>query len=98
MQHTHSLLAQTAREIAAEFYEEAARIDGFYALHKSQRQFVKRHWKHFVSQAYDSLVQVLGQSDDRVHPSLKEKVYEAILAHRTLNPDNDPGATGQIIH
>jgi hypothetical protein len=97
MKNTHSLVAQTAREIAAEFYEVAARNNMFYDKWKSQRHFVKRTWQHFVTQAYDSLVKMLGEPDERVSPLLKEKVYEAVIGHRLMNPNNDPGSVGQIV-
>lgn len=96
MKYTHSLVYQTAREMAGELYEMWAKDDAFYRQWPNEKRFIKAWWPNLTGEAYDALVKMLGCPDDRVSPLLKEKIYEAVIGHRTLNPDNDPGQTVQI--
>jgi hypothetical protein len=75
--HTHKLLRDTAREMAGEFYELAAKDDVFHKAFPSQRHYIEAKWGAFVDQARAVFGEMLGRSD--VSEAIKAKIYDALL-------------------
>lgn len=73
----HALVAKTAKEIAAEFWEICSSDNTFHKHFPKVRPFVQRHWRDFVGAARHSLVKILA--DPLTHDNLKQPIYEAIL-------------------
>lgn len=85
----HKLIAETAKEIAGAWYEQAATKDAnFYKRFPNQRRFIVNHWAHFVGAARTSLTAILGQKE---YPeNLKREIYEALINDRNIAPVGRP--------
>lgn len=80
---THKLIAVTAKEMAATWYDEAAtHSDKFYKSYPSQKAFVNRHWGNFVGQARLAMIRLL--SKPHISDVAKEDIADAIFSERTL--------------
>lgn len=87
----HKKIRKIAKEIAGAAYNELALEDIFYEAYPSQTAFITRHWKNYIPQARNSLLQILsGNYPD----SMKEECFEIILQDRTLQAVNDLQAQG----
>lgn len=85
-QHAHFLIAKTAQECAAEWYESAAHDNDFYNRYPSMEIFVKRKWHLYIQAARQALGKMLGGN---FPDSLKKEIHEALIADRQLpRPDN----------
>jgi len=47
----HELVAKTAKEMAAIFYDELAKDNDFYKFYPKQAMFIKREWHRFIDAA-----------------------------------------------
>jgi hypothetical protein len=83
----HELIANTAKDMAACFYEEAAHDNDFYRFYPNQKMFIAREWKRFVEHARKQLAEMLGRSDIPEHQ--KEFIHDALIKHASL-PGNTP--------
>lgn len=85
----HTLIAETAKEIAGAWYEQAASKDAnFYRRFPNQRRFVASKWGSFVGEARQSLTAILGQKE---YPeNLKREIYEALINDRNIAPVGRP--------
>lgn len=90
--NAHRLIAETAVEMANEFFEVYARQNDIYRKlrangqvteKQARRYFVQRVAPTLLEDARKNLAECLNQPDDRVTPAMKEEVYEA------LRLDND---------
>lgn len=84
----HELVAETAKEFAAAWYEEAAHDNTFYAYYPSQKGFIKREWFRFVEAARKHLALMLGMSATPEHQ--KEQIFDALVKHSSLPGNVDP--------
>lgn len=78
----HTLVAETAKELAGEFYEEAAHDDTFFKFYPEQKIFIKREWHRFVETARVSLSKMLGVSV--VNEEQKAIILDALLKHSAM--------------
>jgi hypothetical protein len=92
---THVLLAETAKEMAACFYEEAAHDDTFYKFYPSQKKFIRREWHHFVESARLTLSRMLGMSTTPEWE--KEQIFDALLKHASAPGNIDRRVAAQAI-
>lgn len=90
---SHRQIRHTARELAGTFYEENMRSPKFRAAFPTVKAYLMGHWHkpdgsieyskpgwmHHVVLARKLLTLMLGQSDERVSPHMKNTIYEALL-------------------
>jgi hypothetical protein len=89
VQVVHNLLAETAKGIAHEAYEDLAHDNAFFAEWPNRRVFVKKNWQMFVDAARESLIKILqGDYPD----AMKQPIYEAIRI------DGSQKAEGSRLH
>ncbi len=93
-QFAHTLIAETAKEFAGAFYEEAAHDNEFYKFYPKQRMFIRREWHRFVEAARLQLSKMLGMS--HIAEWQKEQIFEALIQHSTL-PGNVDERVGQKV-
>lgn len=80
---THKLIAETAKSMAAAWYEEAAiHSDKFYKAYPSLKIFVNRHWSNYIGQARQAMIALLSRPD--ISDVAKEDIADAIFSERTL--------------
>ena len=91
----HKLLAETAKELAGAFYEEAAHDDTFYSYYPDQKKFIKREWHRFVETARLQLSKMLGMP--HVSEAEKEQIFAALVKHASLPGNADPRAVQQSL-
>lgn len=92
---THELIAQTAKEMAAAFYEEAARDNEFYVFYPQQKMFINREWKRFVEAARKMLAVMLGYSTTPEWQ--KEQISDALIKHAAIPGNIDRRVAAQMI-
>lgn len=91
----HELIADTAKEIAGAFYEEAAQVNDFFAYYPKQHIFIKNEWHRFVEAARQVLVSMLGNP---VTPEWqKEQIHEALILHASLPGNVDRRVAKMLI-
>lgn len=90
----HKLIAETAKEFAGAFYEEAAHDDMFYKFYPKQRMFIRREWHRFVETARKQLSAMLGMPTTPEWQ--KEEIFEALIKHSSLPGNVDRRITAQV--
>lgn len=89
---TERTVRMMAKELAGIFYEDN-RSPGFRKAFPTFKHYMRGQWvqpdgdvlikepgwTHHIALARKLLAQMLAQSDGRIHPSMKEKIYEALL-------------------
>jgi len=85
--YSHKLVSKTAQQIAAEFYQEAARDNAFYKMWPNERQFVNKRWGNFIRPAREALTRMLTMS--QYSEDIKVEIYQALLLDRALPPKGD---------
>lgn len=93
--YAHELVAQTAKEMAAAWYEEAAHDNDFYRFYPLQNMFINREWKRFIDAAKNQLSIMLGMST--VPEWEKEQIFEALIKHASLPGNIDRRAAAAMI-
>jgi hypothetical protein len=91
----HELVFNTAKELAATWYEEAAHDNEFYAFYPSQKEFVKRETHRFIETARLTLSQMLGMP--HVPESQKTQIFDALIKHASLPGNIDRRVAQQMI-
>lgn len=91
----HELVASTAKEMAACWYEEAAHDNDFYKYYPKQKVFIKREWHRFIHHARHTLAEMLG--NPAVSEWQKEQIHEALLKHASLPGNIDKRAAKRVI-
>lgn len=91
----HELLAETAKEFAGTWYEEAAHDNEFYSFYPSQEMFINREWSRFVEAARLQLSKMLGMSS--VPEYQKEQIFEALVKHASLPGNVDTRIAQKVI-
>lgn len=91
----HELIAATAKEFAAAWYEEAAHDNEFYKFYPKQKVFIKHEWKRFVDAARKQLALMLG--DSAVPEWQKEQIFDALIKHASLPGNMDRRVAKQAI-
>lgn len=92
----HQLVAETAKAMAATFYDEAAHDNDFYRTWKSEKMFVRRRWQSFIQPARDALAEMLSpefacSANEAQNARMKEQIYDALLLNALVNPaSNSP--------
>lgn len=87
MKYCHKLLENVAREIAGEFYNDAANDNQFYKTWPKESKFINKQWGTFVRPARQALATMLGMS--KYSESIKDEIMEALLLDRALPPNGD---------
>lgn len=80
--YAHEMLAQTAKEMAGAWYEEAAHDNEFYKFYPKQKMFINREWSKFIPAAKATLAQMLGMT--MVPEWQKEQIMDALVKHASL--------------
>lgn len=93
--YAHKLLAETAKEFAAAWYEEAAHDNDFYRFYPSQKGFVKREYYRFIEAARLQLSKMLGMST--VTEFQKAEIFEALIKHSEIPGNIDRRVAAQMI-
>lgn len=94
---THKALAKIAKEMAGEFYENAAHDNDFYRHFPNPGVFIGREWWRFLGFAEQSLWKIVngetdwklraeGKSEDLIN-GIKEDCLEIIFLNKTLPKD-----------
>lgn len=83
----HNLIAKTAKEMAAEWYESAAHDNAFYRAFPSRRNFVRAMWSAFAPQARAILASMLAGDYPQ---SMKDEIYEALQLDWTFAAPDGP--------
>lgn len=78
----HELVAQTAKEFAAAWYEEAAHDNDFYKFYPNQNKFIKREWPRFIDMAKKQLAVMLGMTTTPEWE--KEQISDALIKHASI--------------
>lgn len=78
----HFKVREVAFEMAREWYEEAARDNGFFARWPSREGFVQANWNSFSQDARQALVAILAGDYPE---SMKEPIYQALLLDGAFN-------------
>jgi len=92
----HKLIAETAKEMAGAFYEEAAgESDDFYRYYPKQREFINREWKRFIEAARIQLSKMLGMP--HVPEQQKEIIFEALIKHASLPGNIDKRVAQKMV-
>lgn len=92
----HELVAKTAQEMAAAFYEELAHDNDFYKFYPKQEQFIKREWPRFIAIAKSTLAQMLG--NPAIPEWEKEQIMDALVKHASLPGNIDRHVAAQLIN
>jgi hypothetical protein len=87
----HKLVAETAKEMARCWYDEAAHDNDFYREHPNVALFVDRRWRNFIRHARANLAKLLSSSS--VPEDQKAQIYEALIKDGAVNP-----ARSKLIH
>jgi hypothetical protein len=91
----HEMLAQTAKEMAGCWYEEAAHDNEFYAFYPKQKMFINREWHRFIDAAKYTLALMLGNP---LTPEWqKERIMDALIKHASLPGNIDKRVAHQMI-
>jgi hypothetical protein len=77
----HPLVAKTAREMAAELFEELCRRNEFYRLNVNRGKFLAKMAPKLLEEARTTLAQTLAQTSSDV---LKEQIAEALILDNSL--------------
>ncbi len=91
----HELLAKTAKEMAAAWYEELAHDNEFYAFYPKQQMFINREWKRFIDLAKQQLTLMLG--NPAVEEWQKEQIFDALVKHASLPGNIDKRVAAKMI-
>lgn len=91
----HEMLAETAKEMAACFYEELAHDNEFYAFYPKQKEFIKREWKKFITPAKATLAQMLA--NPMTPEWQKEQIFDALVKHASLPGNIDRRVAKKLI-
>lgn len=91
----HEMVASTAKEMAACWYEEAAHDNEFYAFYPKQKMFINREWPRFISAAKATLAQMLGSVNTPEYQ--KEQIMDALVKHASLPGNIDKRVAAQMI-
>ena len=96
---THHVLADAARGIAGEFYEQMATgqkyrgklhpkarkaANDFYKAWPDQKLFVEARWQEFIDTARSALAAMLGRPD--LSETVKADIHEALRLDSLVNP------------
>lgn len=82
----HKQIRKIAKEIAGAAYEQFAHEDVFYANYPKVDMFVKRHWKTYIPDARNSLIQIMAGNYSEV---IKEEAFEIFVQDKTLQAVNN---------
>lgn len=92
----HELVAATARDMAACWYEEAAHDNEFYGFYPKQKQFINREWPRFIAAAKATLALMLGKPETPEWE--KEQIMDALVKHASLPGNIDKRVAAQLIN
>jgi hypothetical protein len=81
----HTLVANTAKELAAADYERFARSNEFYRKYGSQNAWVAKAWRYYTKAARATLTILMTRSKDQ---GLKDSIYDALILDNSLNKGN----------
>lgn len=94
--YAHELVASTAKEMAACWYEEAAHDNDFYKFYPKQKMFINREWKRFVEAARMTLVEMLG--NEATPEWQREQIHDALVKHASLPGNIDRRVAKMMIN
>lgn len=89
------MVAQTAKEMAGCWYEEAAHDNDFYHFYPKQKMFINREWKRFIEPAKKQLAIMLGLP--MVPEWQKERIMDALVKHASLPGNIDKRVAHMMI-
>lgn len=80
----HKQIADVAKGLAEEHYEQLARDNAFYAAFPKPRPFVRKNWRLYIDMARQILVHMLG--DPNYPDSMKRDIHRALMLDGAHNP------------
>lgn len=91
----HELVADTAKEMAACWYDEAAKDNEFYKFYPKQKMFINREWPRFLAAAKATLAQMLSVSTTPEWQ--KDQITDALIKHASLPGNIDKRVAAELI-
>lgn len=91
----HELVAATAKDMAACWYEEAAHDNEFYAFYPKQKMFINREWTRFIAAAKAQLAVMLG--NPMIPEWEREQIADALIKHASLPGNIDRNVAAKMI-
>lgn len=92
----HELVAETAKDMAACWYEEAAHDNEFYKFYPKQKLFINREWPRFIAAAKATLALMLGRTDTPEWQ--KDQITDALIKHASLPGNIDRRVAAMMIN
>lgn len=86
--HAHKSIAHLAVEMAQAVYEECARDNGWYAVNRNRRAWVRRNVGQFIPEARAILTEML--TSERVSDKEKEEIFDALLQDNSIPRNGSP--------
>lgn len=80
----HKMIADTAKGIAREQWQQLAMQNRFYKAYPDVEAFVRIHWPKYIEMARFILVGMLG--NPKYDQSWKDQIHDAILRDGAVNP------------
>lgn len=93
--YAHEMVAQTAKEMAGCWYEEAAHDNDFYHFYPKQKMFINREWPRFIQAAKQTLALMLGRASTPEWQ--KEQITDALIKHASLPGNIDKRVAAKLI-
>lgn len=90
----HEMVAETAKEMAGAWYEEAAHDNEFYKFYPKQKMFINREWHRFIPAAKNTLAIMLGR--ESTPEWQKDAIADALIKHASLPGNIDPRVVHQL--
>ncbi len=93
---TERTVRMQAKEFAGIFYHEDKRSAGFRAAFPTFKDYMRGHqhmpdgtiqqidpgWQHHLGLARKTLAIMLGQPDSKIHPNVKNAIFDALIEDR----------------
>lgn len=102
----HSQIADTAKALAAEAYEELAKVNEWYQHNKSVDIYVRRNWQHYIPFAREALIAILskdysfeiamGVHTEETVQRMKDQVAEALIIDGQYKANEAPAS--ELVH
>lgn len=94
-------ITELAKELAGAWYENGVNEFGahlserFYKVWPNVKVFIGRNWTQFLEPARLTMVTMLSAPDSAVPPSVKEEIYEDLMAYEERRKKQKPAKVGR---
>lgn len=80
----HKQIAETAKALAREQWEQLAKQNAFYKSEPDVNRFVRRHWDKYIPMVREMFALMLG--NPAYSDEMKSQIQEALLLDGAINP------------